>query len=54
MRGCRGGICEAGVDTISVLRDIECGFEPVDPAAMIQRTAASLFDGGRQIDRRHA
>jgi hypothetical protein len=24
---------------ISVLRDIGCGFEPADPAALIQRTA---------------
>jgi hypothetical protein len=29
-------------------------FEPRDSAAMIQRTAASPFDGGRQIDRGHA
>jgi len=25
---------------ISILRDIGCGFEPADPAALIQRTAA--------------
>jgi hypothetical protein len=29
-------------------------FEPGASAAVIQRTAASPFDGGRQIDRRHA
>jgi len=29
-------------------------FEPTDPAAMMHRTAASPFDGGWQIDRRHA
>jgi hypothetical protein len=29
-------------------------FEPRDSATLIQRAAASPFDGGRQIDRRRA
>jgi hypothetical protein len=39
---------------ISVLPRFERKFEPSDAAAVIERTAASPFDGGRQIDRRHA